>query len=82
VDRATQVRALRAAIEQAGIKPELARVAAHFDIERVTWAEMPDADVDTLYRFTIGGEPLPAADPSMTPDDTTEGTAFNQSIPF
>lgn len=64
----------------------LKAVAAHFGIEGGRkWADLSMREVDLLWTHTVGGAPLPApADESIvwTSDETPEGRAFNEKIPF
>ncbi len=72
-DRDFTIRALAAALRDAGIGPELKRVGEFYGMAPGrTFAAMPDLDLMRLYAHTLGGEALP------TPDER----AFNDQVPF
>lgn len=72
-DRDFTIRALAAAIREAGIGPELKRVGEFYGMASGrTFAAMPDLDLMRLYAHTLGGEPLPSDDEKK----------FNDTIPF
>lgn len=79
LDRDTMLSILTAHTKAHDIGDELRRVAAFYGMPTGRpWRDIPDADVERLYRHTIGSEPLPA----LTPDDCEAGRKFNESLPF
>lgn len=75
-----------AAYAREGGGPAIKAVAAHFGIPGGRkWPDLNMREVDTLWKHTLGGEPLPAAVDEAgvwTPDDSPEGIALNSRIPF
>ncbi len=79
LDRSAMIRELASLVE-AGGAGDLRRVAAHFKMPSGrAWKDIPDGEVATLHRFTVGGEPLPVG-PATAEEIAAE--PFTDTIPF